>query len=112
MVAPTQGYSEIPAMLHAMARTALPVLGASHRLSHSTPLAHWNAHDGPARLERCRDLRTEVKYRDSRPAQSVHAMSKTGRFVLIQFVSVGGMRTGHVPGEHSVLFLRLIEGAN
>jgi len=42
----------------------------------------------------------------------VHAMSKTGRFVLIQFVSVGGMRTGHVPGEHSVLFLRLIEGAN
>jgi hypothetical protein len=37
---------------------------------------------------------------------------QTGRFVLIQFVSVGGMRTGHVPGEHSVLFLRLIEGAN
>jgi hypothetical protein len=42
----------------------------------------------------------------------VHATGKTGRFVLIQFVSVGGMRTGRVPGEHSVLFLRLIEGAN
>ncbi|OWJ60458.1 hypothetical protein BWU74_14815 [Paraburkholderia caledonica] len=95
-----------------MACAALPVIWhvASLVTSHTAP--HWNAHDGPARLERCRDLRTEVKYRDSRPAQSVHAMSKTGRFVLIQFVSVGGMRTGQVPGEHSVLFLRLIEGAN
>lgn len=37
--------------------------------------------------------------------------AKAGRFVLIQFVSVGGMRAGPVPGKRSVLFLRLIEGA-
>jgi myo-inositol-1(or 4)-monophosphatase len=47
------------------------------------------------RRERCRVVRTQVKCAYSRPAS---ALCSAGRLVLIQFVSVGGMRTGPVPG--------------
>jgi hypothetical protein len=56
------------------------------------------------------DLHTAPVQSSARSQAELSA--KPRRLVLIQFVSVGGMRAGPVPGERSVLFPRLIEGAH
>jgi hypothetical protein len=75
-----------------------------HAAAPQRPKAPRSPPNSRPQRERCRVARTQVKYQDSRP---VSALRSTGRLVLIQFVSVGGMRTGPVPDRVPCCFRAL-----